>query len=214
MSSGSPRMSESTMLNTCAGAHSWANLPPFTAEEALAQGVDPRYRPAGQQLPGHIRQFLRRYQRFFQTGPNPARYQKQHRVLLGQILYQINGGLRAPKSCFSSGTGWPPPRSQSWQWALWLWPYLGHHHAGLDALTQQLGGCRPSATPPCPRPPAAPAPGQSCALPGPFTAWSGSAATMAACHDPVCTRKGHLCFLTSIHLWVWKLYTMVRLIHC
>ena len=35
MSSGSPRISESTMLNTVAGAQSWAKRPPLTAERRL-----------------------------------------------------------------------------------------------------------------------------------------------------------------------------------
>lgn len=128
------------MENTRAGAHSWANLPPFYGGQPLADGVHlHNVRPAGQHGLGQMGELLRRDEGALKQGGAPAGHQEHHRVLRRQILHQLHGRPGAPEGVLigdrvppliDGAPGDLPPAVA----------VLGHHHPGLQPVPQQPGG--------------------------------------------------------------------------
>ena len=114
--------------------------PPFYGGQPLADGVHlHNVRPAAQQRLRQLRELLRRDQGGLEQGGAASRHQKHHRVLGLQVPHQLHGRLGPPEGALvrdrvspliNGAAGDVPPAVA----------VLGHHHAGLQPLSQQPGG--------------------------------------------------------------------------
>ena len=128
------------MLYTRAGAQAWANRPPFTAERRLRMMfISTMSRPAGQQLPGDVLEFIPGDQRLFKQRAASARQQEQHGVIRRQPAHQLQrlggGGkavaVRHRVPCLMAYHPGDFPLDMA---------VLGHHHPAVHMAQRLHGG--------------------------------------------------------------------------